>query len=638
MQPLPTNIVPCLQPTPQERLQEDAIFLSQNQNVKYFNIQNFTTNFLGNAANSKKDETSTLLISRETLNEKENEKSPLFFKISGCVSYCPQLSGCCIFYNRIINEQQMKILYSVNCQSEIYEQACKLYENAIPCYKHLFQYTFSIKDKEKFKLLGLSEDTLLLKVKKELPSRRNKFIYNAAHLQLQMLRYDFIITPNLTQYYIKQFLGGIQTCQTVTNMTNSNQSVFNVNTTTNTATTDNNIDPSVNTNNTTGCLVNRQNTQGTFIMSEQNNSSPTHVNASDFVINHKKPKRSRIVETNVDRVCNEVNNNTTSESDNSDTGAEEEEDEEEDDDTEDSLTDDENSNDNFIEVKNIETENKLNKINKPKLVLKSSLRNLKRKTPSLVSSSNNTESTTKSSNNTTISSVEFCLPIEQRKTEISQHLKKSIIKNNPLKSSNSSTGITDKFYNLKTSSTYAGSSTGVTEKFSKLKASPSVTYAPSSTGITENIDELCIDEIAPLNFDEGPSTSKKSATPSIKSELTDYSDIKEKYPKFIINTEETDYLENIPKYTQYGNCGIYYDVDFLTYFAFNRKPEIVEKLFNTFKDIHGNILKYIKKRGYDRSDVSKINLALVEMRRHPNNRLKQAVYLYLLSDLITIKD
>lgn len=194
-----------LQKTQLEQWQDNAIFISQNNhnNVKLFNIQSFQTNML---SKSTANDSSLLEISRDTLVERECEKSPLFFKISGSVSYCQQLGGCCIFFHRGITAEQMRILYSVPCQQEIFDVAYKLYDNSIPSYKHLFQLYFSAKLRQRFRLLGLSEDTILLKVKNETPSQRNKFMYNSALLQLQMLRFDFIISPNLTPYYCKQFL------------------------------------------------------------------------------------------------------------------------------------------------------------------------------------------------------------------------------------------------------------------------------------------------------------------------------------------------------------------------------------------------------------------------------------------------
>ena len=201
-QPLQSSSSQISRPTPMEQMQNNAIFLAQNIKTKLFNIQSYTTNLLEQRLNEK----TTLLQSKDILREQEYGQSPLFFKISGSVAYCPQLGGCCIFYNRGINNENIRILYSLQCQQEIFDEALKLYENTIPNYRYLFQMCFSRKLYDKFKLLGLSEDTILLKIKNEAPSQRNKFVYNVALLQLQMLRFDFIISPNLTQYYVKQYL------------------------------------------------------------------------------------------------------------------------------------------------------------------------------------------------------------------------------------------------------------------------------------------------------------------------------------------------------------------------------------------------------------------------------------------------
>lgn len=546
-------------------LQEDAVFLNQNPHVKYFNIQNFTTNFLGNIQASRED-TSSLVVSRETLSERENEKSPLFFKISGCVAYCTQLSGCCIFYHRGITEHQMKILYSVPCQNEIYEQACKLYANTIPCYKNLLQYTFSIKDKDKFKRLGLSEDTILLKVKNELPSRRNKFIYSAALLQLQMLRYDFIITPNLTQYYMKQYIGGIQ----------QQSCVFPP-------------PPLPTTTPATGCLVNRQNTTSTLTVDKHTTSSPVHVNASDFNVNHKKTKCSTSLNADVNILQNEQNKESEDERDSTD----------EDDDISETETedDDENSQDRIVVVKNPDAKaEKQNKdVNQGPIALPSTFRNLKRKPASLVSSSN-TESI-KSSDASHVSSVEF------------------VTKQKGGPGSVRSTGITEVFRRLDTK-----------------------VYCPSSTGVTENIDDLCIDDIAPADLfeddDNRPGTS-------VKSMLTDYSDLDAKYPVEDINVlgGNSKQQPSIQNFTMYDNGGyVYYDPDFLLQFISNNNPEFVLHLFDNFRDLHGDIKSYIRQKGYARGDPVKIKLALADIRRHPTDRLKQAVFLYLISNLITLTD
>lgn len=211
-----------VQKTPEEQRQEDAIFLSQNAKTQLFHIQCFNGNFL---ENTTKPDDSVFNVSKEMLLQRECENSPLFFKISGCVSYCPQLDGCCIFYNAGVTQQQMDILYSLQCQQEVYEEACKLYDNSLPNYKHLFQFSFDKKLENQFNLLGLSQDTLLLKVKNG--GKRDRFMYNTALLQLQMMRFNFIISPKLTQVYMKTFLGTqptlcIQKSNVPTNSENDN--------------------------------------------------------------------------------------------------------------------------------------------------------------------------------------------------------------------------------------------------------------------------------------------------------------------------------------------------------------------------------------------------------------------------------
>lgn len=185
--------------TAEERFRDDAIFLAQNKNIKLFNIIQYNTSFFGESIKSHNN--MNLHLSME-----KPGTSPLDFKCSGNVSYCQQLGGCCISYNCSLTNEQMRILYSEPCQQEVFKEAYKLLENTIPNYVNLFQLTFLPSRLYELRLLGLSVDVILLRVRKETPSQRNKFVYNAALLQLKMLNYNFVISPNLTQYYIKQFI------------------------------------------------------------------------------------------------------------------------------------------------------------------------------------------------------------------------------------------------------------------------------------------------------------------------------------------------------------------------------------------------------------------------------------------------
>lgn len=208
-----------VQKTAEERRQDDAVFLSQNTETRLFNIQSFHTNLMDhpdviNGTNGRStistrnnnNNNNIWNISKQLITDKECESSPLFFKFSGNVAYVPQLNGCCIFYNSGMTKQQMDILYSSQCQMEVLTEACKLMKNAFPNYKHLLQFNFLRKLSKQFNLMGLSEDTLLLTVKSGLPSQTGKFILNAAQLQLRILRFNFIISPNLTHVYMKTYM------------------------------------------------------------------------------------------------------------------------------------------------------------------------------------------------------------------------------------------------------------------------------------------------------------------------------------------------------------------------------------------------------------------------------------------------
>lgn len=194
-----------LQKTPMERMQDDAVFLASaaaSNNSHLFNIKEFKTNFLPNSLSSD----TPLSMSKELMVERENEKSPLFFKTSATFAYCSRVRGCCIFFNDGITEQQKKILYSVACQVEIFNKVFEIIKNALPNHNFIFSMFFDKKLGKTFNLLGLSEDTIVLRLKKETPSSRSQFIYNVAQMQLQMLKFDFLISPNITPYYVKQFL------------------------------------------------------------------------------------------------------------------------------------------------------------------------------------------------------------------------------------------------------------------------------------------------------------------------------------------------------------------------------------------------------------------------------------------------
>lgn len=200
------TVAGLLQKTPLERMQDDAIYIAHHQaTTKLFNILQIKSNFIP----------TPLSMSKEFIVDRESEKSPLFFKTSATFAYCSQARGCVIFFNQGITEQQRKILYSVACQVEIFNSVFELIKDALPNHDFIFNMCFDKNLGRVFQLMGLSEDTIVLRLKKETPSSRSQFLYNASMIQLQMLKFDFLISPNITPYYIKQFLTEIPQILTV---------------------------------------------------------------------------------------------------------------------------------------------------------------------------------------------------------------------------------------------------------------------------------------------------------------------------------------------------------------------------------------------------------------------------------------
>lgn len=574
------------QKTPEQQRQDDVIFLSQNSQTKYFNINNFTTNFLHNTKSKNTDALGT-----EALVQRDCEKSPLFFKLSGCVSYCPQLGGCCIFYNGGITEQQMEILYSVICQREIFDKVCKVYENSIPSFGQLFQLTFSTKLSEQFKLLGLSVDTLILKIRNETPSQRNKFIYNTAMLQLQMLRYDFIISPNLTQYYMKQFLGN-PLC----------------------------VPPPP--------PPPQQQQNDLFISTPLPLPQENIINGTKSV-DIESPSKC-IISTDYPQKTQNVYIDDNSE-----------EYSEDDDDDDDDEEDEYEYDDDIVEKQPIIIKNTSLKNNGgsgdgggnaiPKLYTLPT----KKQVESLASSSSSSLTRFKRKNNktqsiSTLSSVEFIHPSVSGQSE-----------------------------------------TGITEKFAKLKCKqqpPSTRQydAASSTGITENVAELCLDTSGmdvetffnqqdndydgdylddDYNETDGAVGGYNGSSNIIESKVNDRSVAitKAEEDAFIsqyfddIDRKMADGTKSLRSYYTLDDEGrIVYKFDFLALYAHSDDYEFIQELFDSFSDLHADVEPYIRKMNYTRKNKAKITLALTDVKIDPTNRLKQAAFLYLISDLIKL--
>lgn len=724
----------------QQRVQENAIFLSQNKNTAFFNIQNYTTNFLGNRTqnmlahrynniNKKKNtsatgipemstsaNTSTLEISKETLIERECENSPLFFKISGCVAYCQQLGACCIFYNSGITKQQMKILYSVACQREIFDEACKLYKNSIPLYSELFQLIFSVKLKQKFKLLGLSEDTLLLKVKSETPSSRNRFLYNAAMLQLQMLRYDFIISPNISQYYVKQFLSDIPMCPVnipsvgdiITNTDNIvSDTNYKITTIEDTTKNQNNKHDAV-----SNLLIDNNNDDDNI---KHNTKREKYVNASDFkVVKNKSGKfntASKTKRQTIDDDGYEYDEYSVDGSydDNADSEL---------------FEDDENSSisngdyedytdviddgrKHMITVKNTSSNVEKQLYNNEDVLMKEgkqiddnyivnkSLHKINKKPSSIISSiaSSYTNIYDKNPKKVTVakslmssntaSSVDFVIPSSnQSDTGITDNfarlqcnknyytLNTTTTTNNKTQHTQSSKKNTNNeyidgggggsypsVYNKNNSSNINASKYMEINKCKNTKH-----YAPSSTGITDNIGDLTLNvnsefedecehdgtisyvyegydtynDIIALKVDDITNTSPLKIDTNIDLSTNNHGDGKTdgKCLNILSKMIKSPIFDTRNSYVNNEGMTVY-NPKYLVVFS---KPEtnddlrFINELLSEYIDLHGDIQLYINLLNYKRGDSKDINRAAGDMNNDPTNRLKQAAFLYLISN------
>ncbi|WBR61474.1 hypothetical protein [Drosophila suzukii associated hytrosavirus 1] len=556
-----------------ERLQDDAIFLSQNNKTKFFNVQSFNTSFL--ESKSKARENSSFAISKETLIEKNYENSPLYFKFSGCVAYCAQLNGCCIFYNRGINKEQMPILYSVQCQQEIFDEACKLYENSIPNYKFLFQLSFSAKLRDTFKRMGLSEDTLLLKVKNEAPSQRNKFMYNTAMLQLQMMRFDFIISPNITQYYVKQFLNT-------------------------------NTQPVVQPQYNEVCIQQPStiaNVQPIPIQTKKTTEKEDDtciINATEFVINQNKDD----IEDYDDTDASEDDDSSVSSAEFNDFDR--------------VYNEPPTKQRKQITVLNLEGkksddintqplrlgQNDLHTINKGPASLASSSSSDRRGVPLSVASQGT-------------SSVGFVMPAR------------------------SETGVTEKFAKMGYStednrintfpSSYArGTNTNELNKTNIQTNTSLSTYAPSSTGITDNVADMNIED---EEYEDSGANDLARIAMLTREEMK----ILHRYKLDLARKRYTIFEDN--NYTMRDEEGkLFFNPRLFPVIQMWNEPEYTQTFFDAFKDLHSDVPIFVTYMRYERGNKAKIALALADVMTDETNRLKQAVYLYLLSDLIELRD
>lgn len=578
------SIQHLLEKTPQERLQEDAILIAKNSNTKLLNIKSFQSSYFRDKYTGHNN--TSLEISKEMLMEKNCESSPLFFKVTANVSFCSQFGGCCIFFNCGLTKEQMRILYSVNCQTEIYTEVKKLYENSIPNFDSLFEYSFSQKNATKFKLMGLSEDTILLKIKKEMPNKRNTFIYNSALLQLQMLRCDFLITPNLTEYYFKQFFNETPSSLIAPLNEMPTQNILNE-------------------------LCHHQN-------SSRKTNTPT--------INNRNATEQNIHQENnymQTDICNETPEFNDSEDDENSINSENASVYSSSDEDEDVC-----ATTIPIHVKNSDIQpqilDKTDLINLPK-------HTLHKKSSSLISSitSNGQPKSIKSISSGTVSSIEFIMNSNKSETGVTEQFSQLQCKNKKTSklqsnkntsSAQSSSGLTENVYELNLNENISINTED--ETFTNFKQSREeidpINYAQSSSGLTENILKL--------NLTGKSNVDSESEIQDVCSNIL--TNILERYDKNPVTIENFSafYLDNEKRKV--------YNVDFLELLIENNIDIPRQLIFDDYKDLHKDLNKYLHDNDYVRGNIESIKLSLTDIKCDRNNRLKQAAFLYILDNLL----
>lgn len=80
-----------------------------------------------------------------------------------------------------------------------------------------------------------------------------------------------------------------------------------------------------------------------------------------------------------------------------------------------------------------------------------------------------------------------------------------------------------------------------------------------------------------------------------------------------------------------------YNIKYLETLYDHRSDEELQEIFDTYEEYHSMVDQYLQEINYVREDDYSIRKALLDAKRDPDNRLKQAVYLYLLSKFISIK-
>lgn len=584
------------QKTPIEKIQDDAIYIAEHMQTKLFKIQNFNTNIV-DKQRSDKDYTSSLNISKEVLVEKNYENSLLFFKVSGSVSYCQMLGGCCIFYNRGINANQMNILYSLQCQQEIFERTYKLYENSIPNYMHLFELSFSQKLQPKFKLYGLPPDTIILKIKNDTPSRRKKFIYNAALLQLQMLRFDFIISPNLTQYYVKQYLNTPPPCYIQSQQTSSRQE-------------------------------NIQEENNIVCKSINNNCSLQNIRAAVEAPTLNLPP----LEDYVDEIWSMGEEDNIDDVDDDDAAADDDDDNTNSEVAEDDENDEQAVDKPLVVVQNvIDTRMKAKPAehNGPK---RNNARSLSSIDTTNTSSSRNYLGGGSASIQSEVASVEIIKA--KSETGVTEKFRKMqcTVADKLTNTSCKSSSATDQTKNSPCNSGNIDNSKISPNKLgrpgkSKNSSNKSMNQAPPlSTGITDVFEDLCMET-------EDDADNPKYTFNDGHNELDDIVNdiLKQKSKPHSIFSNKQIFIFNDEKLKVYNR-------DFLQTLYPSNDLDYQQSVFDDFVDVQPYIKDYIAKLGYVRGNEASIMLAFMDVEQDEMNRLKQAVFIYLTSDLIQIRN
>ena len=137
-----------------------------------------------------------------------HNKSIFDFKFYGSVKYIPIINGAVISYAGTVLPQQMQVLYSVECQTQIFKAALRSIEHSLPSATNLLSLHFAnTQESKKLNFLGLPAETMILKVNKTLSTVANNNTLESSFGSLQLFSFQFLfyVQPNVTSKFITKF-------------------------------------------------------------------------------------------------------------------------------------------------------------------------------------------------------------------------------------------------------------------------------------------------------------------------------------------------------------------------------------------------------------------------------------------------